>query len=219
MGRRIKFAVLLFYFTRLCISQNYNTKLFFRNEGLTDPYVYSVVQDKAGYLWVFTGKGLVRFDGQFFNKINTDSLKEEIIYASAIEKPGTLWFGTSGGKLVSWDPLTKRLKHFSKEMKASVQRILSSEHGDYLFISTMGNCIFAKRGEDLLKIEGSADFQLSSFIELDVNHLFYLFSDGYADQFSGEKGKKLMLKDFKKILISIAETDLNKQGKKFETRL
>ena len=48
-------------------------------------------------------------------------------------------------------------------------------------------------------------------IDIEENDMFYLFSDGYADQFGGENGKKLMLKNFKKILISIAEMELPKQ--------
>jgi len=178
MGIRLKLTVLLFYVTGFCVSQNYNTKLFSKDQGLPDPYVYSVVQDKAGYLWVSTGKGLVKFDGQFFSKINTDSLKEEIVYASAVEKSGTLWFGTSAGKLFSWDPAAKKLNRFSKGFKASVKTILSSEHGDYLLITTVGNGIFVKRGDDLLKIEGSADYQINNILELGLSHFLISTVEG-----------------------------------------
>nr|WP_321450865.1 SpoIIE family protein phosphatase [uncultured Carboxylicivirga sp.] len=35
----------------------------------------------------------------------------------------------------------------------------------------------------------------------------YLFTDGYADQFGGEKGKKINMKRFKELLLSVAEHD------------
>lgn len=40
---------------------------------------------------------------------------------------------------------------------------------------------------------------------------YYLFTDGYADQFGGNKGKKMMYKPFKKLLLSMAEDSLGKQ--------
>ena len=42
---------------------------------------------------------------------------------------------------------------------------------------------------------------------------FYIFTDGYADQFGGEKGKKLMTKRFKEILLSIQEKSMKVQEK------
>lgn len=38
----------------------------------------------------------------------------------------------------------------------------------------------------------------------DKNDKLYLFTDGFADQFGGDKGKKLKYKSFKKLLLSIA---------------
>jgi len=35
----------------------------------------------------------------------------------------------------------------------------------------------------------------------------YLFSDGYQDQFGGKRGKKFMIKRFKKLLLSIQGKD------------
>lgn len=40
---------------------------------------------------------------------------------------------------------------------------------------------------------------------------YYLFTDGYADQFGGNKGKKLMYKPFKKLLLSLADNPLETQ--------
>ena len=41
--------------------------------------------------------------------------------------------------------------------------------------------------------------------------MIYIFSDGFADQFGGEKGKKYMAGKFKKLLISISELTPQKQ--------
>ena len=48
-------------------------------------------------------------------------------------------------------------------------------------------------------------------IDLQKGDTFYLFSDGYADQFGGPNRKKLMTKKFKEILISIQHLSMLKQ--------
>ena len=45
-------------------------------------------------------------------------------------------------------------------------------------------------------------------IDLRKNDTLYIFSDGYADQFGGDDGKKLMTKKFKEILLSIQHQNL-----------
>ena len=48
-------------------------------------------------------------------------------------------------------------------------------------------------------------------IDLQKGDTFYLFSDGYADQFGGPSRKKLMTKKFKEILLSIQNLSMLKQ--------
>ena len=47
--------------------------------------------------------------------------------------------------------------------------------------------------------------------ELEKGNIFYLFSDGYADQFGGGSGKKMMTKRFKEVLLEIHSMDMNSQ--------
>ena len=53
-------------------------------------------------------------------------------------------------------------------------------------------------------------------IELQKNDMIYIFSDGFADQFGGEKGKKYMAGKFKKFLISIYKLSPQKQKEALE---
>ena len=54
-------------------------------------------------------------------------------------------------------------------------------------------------------------------IELHKGDTVYLFSDGYADQFGGPNGKKLMCKPFKKLLLDLVDTPLNEQSERIIT--
>jgi serine phosphatase RsbU (regulator of sigma subunit) len=50
-------------------------------------------------------------------------------------------------------------------------------------------------------------------IELQKNDTLFLFTDGYTDQFGGPKQKKMMKKNFKKILLAAANEPAEKQKK------
>ena len=48
-------------------------------------------------------------------------------------------------------------------------------------------------------------------IEIDKGDCIYIFTDGYADQFGGEKGKKMMTKNFRELLITIHSKPMKEQ--------
>jgi len=51
----------------------------------------------------------------------------------------------------------------------------------------------------------------NNVIQAEKNDMFYIFSDGFADQFGGGKGRKYMYKQFKEYLTSIAHLPLEEQ--------
>lgn len=53
---------------------------------------------------------------------------------------------------------------------------------------------------------------------LKANDCLYMFSDGYADQFGGEKGKKFMVKRFHDNLMVIHNLDMKEQHKQLEIK-
>jgi len=53
-------------------------------------------------------------------------------------------------------------------------------------------------------------------IPLDKEATYYIFSDGYQDQFGGKEGKKLMKKRFKKLLLEISGHPLSQQKQSLE---
>jgi ligand-binding sensor domain-containing protein/serine phosphatase RsbU (regulator of sigma subunit) len=59
--------------------------------------------------------------------------------------------------------------------------------------------------------ESTKEFSKHSF-KLNKGDTVYLFSDGYADQFGGEKGKKFRYKQFKQLLLSINSKSMEEQG-------
>jgi serine phosphatase RsbU (regulator of sigma subunit) len=56
-------------------------------------------------------------------------------------------------------------------------------------------------------------------IEIKPGDALYLFSDGYADQFGGEKGKKFMYKAFKQLLMEHSGKPMPRQLDILETTM
>lgn len=50
-------------------------------------------------------------------------------------------------------------------------------------------------------------------IALEKGDSFYMFSDGYPDQFGGPKGKKFMVKQFGELLLKVVDQAMEKQHK------
>ena len=65
------------------------------------------------------------------------------------------------------------------------------------------------------KFENERPYSLHKTI-LNKGDSFYIFSDGYADQFGGEKGKKFKTGNLKKLLLSVQELSMSEQKKKID---
>lgn len=61
------------------------------------------------------------------------------------------------------------------------------------------------------------DYSFSSQqVKLEPGDCFYLFTDGYADQFGQETGKKMMTSRFKQLLLSVCDQPMSVQQQKVE---
>lgn len=58
---------------------------------------------------------------------------------------------------------------------------------------------------------------LNHTIQLDKGDLIYLFTDGFSDQFGGEKGKKFKQKQLSQLILSNYQLDLKTQCERIET--
>ncbi len=91
-----------------------------------------------------------------------------------------------------------------------------------LQFSGANNPLYIIRENELIEIKGDKQHigkhhKESNFtnhvISLKKDDCIYLFSDGYADQFGGPKGKKFMYKQFKNLLLKISHLPLDQQKK------
>lgn len=157
----------------------FTTRAFSTDQGLPDTYIYSVVQDKEGFLWISTGKGLVKFDGQVFQGYNLHANEQDdIIYSGTLDKNNELWFGTFSGKIYKLDRSKNRLRLYPKSIQGSVNKIIASQWGNRLYFFSKGTGIFMLEKNKLEQIPVSQNYQINSFEELDQNTLLVGTSEG-----------------------------------------
>ena len=91
---------------------NLNLEHFNTAKGLSQSLVYSMAQDKQGFLWFATDEGLNRFDGFEFknylhNPQDSTTLRSNSVHALLVDRQGLLWIGTNQG-LSRYDPATEK---------------------------------------------------------------------------------------------------------------
>jgi ligand-binding sensor domain-containing protein len=79
-------------------------------DGLSGDVVYCVLEDKQGFLWIGTHRGLNRFDGYRFRYYmydpeDTNSISGNHVHCIKEDGDAVLWISTNKG-LNSLDPVT-----------------------------------------------------------------------------------------------------------------
>ncbi|MCB2221373.1 MAG: histidine kinase [Bacteroidetes bacterium] len=67
-------------------------------KGLSQNWIYSILQDQEGYIWFGTWDGLNKFDGYNFTIYNvSNGLSDHTILSMVEDEAGNLWLGTNKG--------------------------------------------------------------------------------------------------------------------------
>ncbi len=119
-------------------------------------------------------------------------------------------------------------EHFMRDGMDISFCILDEEQMQLEF-SGAHNSAYVIRDNQLMEIEAEP-FSIGAYVNGEkeyLNHSFslqkgdciYLYSDGFADQFGGPKGKKFMRKQFREKLISLSALPMQEQHKKLDAIL
>jgi len=94
---------------------------------------------------------------------------------------------------------------------------------DLLYFAGANNPLYIVRNDELIhyrsdKMPIAIHYKMHPFtlhtIELQKGDVFYIFSDGYVDQFGGEKQKKFMTSQLKQSIVALANEPMLKQGER-----
>lgn len=100
--------------------------------------------------------------------------------------------------------------------------------GSHLLFAGANNPLYIVRNKELEEIKGDKQpigksVTTSPFhtqkVKLEQGDTIYMFTDGYADQFGGPKGKKLKYKPFKELLSKVSTKDMQDQHEEIDAHL
>src|SRR5215470_11804665 len=124
MMKAIFFSLLFFLLIACtdCFSQTADFKDVSPPNGSTFGQIHAITQDKRGYIWISTDRGLYRYDGKQYNVYRNDSLNENSLasnYVTALnaESDSILWIGTMGNGLDRFNFINGTFRHFKHEEK------------------------------------------------------------------------------------------------------
>jgi len=153
---------ILLWFSEPGYTQEYKVIEFGVDQGIPQPYIYTISQDNNGYLWIGTGDGLSRFDGIKFETFTTnDSLAGDFITCSYKSETG-IWFGHMNGGFTFYNG-----KEFNKILtadqgKSSITDIVEAADGKIWF-STQTHGLLAIKDEFEIKPFNMAQDQIPIF--------------------------------------------------------
>lgn len=179
----------LLFFIVICLTivpkfQAYSQSYKFHHYGvgsICHPFVYSVTQDKKGYIWALTGTGICRLDGFDFRSEFNDSLPQSSAQVSFKDKDNNLWFGFSDGSVVYYNGTRFRWFKADQDQAGFINDITQDKHGNIIAASqNVGLFVFDK---DLKKTVIQEPFRGKLLYSLNVtanNELLVGSDDGIS---------------------------------------
>ena len=137
-------------------------------EKICHPFVYSVNQDKHGFIWACTGIGLCRYDGFNFVTNTRDSVPDTQSTVSFRDKSDNLWFGFNDGSVVSYDGNKFKLIRPNNNTNGTINDINEDSYGNILIANQSAGLI--RINEKREKTIISEPFRGKLIYAINVNH-------------------------------------------------
>jgi ligand-binding sensor domain-containing protein/serine phosphatase RsbU (regulator of sigma subunit) len=132
--------------TNYLSGQRYEFRKYGIEEGICHPFVYTVNQDKNGFIWLGTGEGLCKFDGfGFTGDFTSDSLPSAFVKKSLRDHEGNLWFGHNDGSITMYDGQQFRIIPAEEEITSTINDITEGPEGLILFATQNQGIIIVDR--------------------------------------------------------------------------
>ncbi len=124
ISMKVSLLFFLLVFPILVLGQQSRFSSYTIKDGLSNNYVNHIVQDKTGYLWIATRMGLSRYNGKefknyFHDPTDSTSLPFNSILCLFVADDNTLWIGTYGSKIASFDRDKETFATYSFEENAT----------------------------------------------------------------------------------------------------
>jgi signal transduction histidine kinase/ligand-binding sensor domain-containing protein len=137
-------------------------------DGWQPAAVTAILQSRAGYLWLGTYSGLLRFDGArfaHFDSGNTPGLRNSRITSLYEDEAGTLWIGHETGELSRHDATGFHAATPGKPVPgAAIEALNQDEHGDLWWLNSEGLLSRLRDGHSV-RVQGGASAERKASLQ------------------------------------------------------
>jgi ligand-binding sensor domain-containing protein len=149
-------------------------------KGLSQNWIYDILQDQHGYMWFGTWDGLNRYDGYNFTIYNEENgLSDHTIYSFLEDKDGFLWITTDNG-FNKFDRKTQAFRqfyHIPEDTNSLINNIVNciiEDDEGYLWLGTAhGLSRFNKKTEEFISFFNS----WQGYNSPRSNYIIHLYQD------------------------------------------
>lgn len=123
-------------------------------EGIPSLEVYSVIQDKKGFLWFGTDNGVVRYDGNSTRVYESaDGLTDPVVFGFYMDARERLWFRTFSGRISYIENDTIRTYRYNN----LIQKYTAKEVLHSIVYDDLTKSLYLSAGNVLVKIDSTGN--------------------------------------------------------------
>lgn len=182
-------------FPQTHIPEKIQFKHLTREQGLSHNFIWCVLQDKKGFVWIGTYDGLNRYDGRKFKVFkhlinDTTSLGANEVSALLEDRSGNLWVGTLGGGLAKYNSdkenFTRYINYNDSSSNANSIMTLCEDNTGIIWIGTNhgGLHYFNPKSKKFISFRNIP----SDSTSLSHNKVYSLFEDSKGNLWIGTVG-------------------------------
>lgn len=212
--------LLAHFFFLLCLDCCFAQEPYFRHfgveQGLPSSEVYDILQDRNGFIWMATDRGVSKYDGYSFRNFTTsDGLTDNTVFILTEDSAGNIWCGTMNRKLCYFSgekiiPYAHNAILENQSHRNLIQSLNVTKSGDVLIGSQRGECIqIDNRGKHSNLLDLPKDTLMHFEVYASGNDFIFGSTDNRSSRSSDKKTSLYVDMNGKLLRISIPENMLS----------
>ncbi len=144
-------------------------------EGLPSSETYFVYQDKKGFIWICTDRGVVRYNGYSMQVLTEkEGLPDNVVFKVYEDYKGRIWFITYNGLLSYWDGN----KIIPYKYNNQVKKYLGGDITTFksFSIDKNDNILYSAQYKGLVSISGQGEMKITRYKPKEG---VYFYNSGY----------------------------------------
>lgn len=180
IAKRIILIFLFSFWLNVIFGQQPTSYNYTTTDGLPSSESYDIIQDKKGFIWIATDRGVSRFDGYTFKNFTTnEGLVDNSVLSLYEDELGRIWFHAISGRLCYYENgkiVPYKYNNLLTQNKGYIVRSFECDKNNNVTIGLLSNGIIHITKDGKLTDLTPPLPKGRTFIGSATNNFFYLYS-------------------------------------------